>query len=294
MHARPSIVVTGHPRAGLSLLEVLVACGILVVGLTSVVALLPAASSRLGQAAQEDRAGVLAANAYAEVVNRGLLSAQLFGSGTAPVVFGKVLQTTGTTAGSGPLVTAMTTSLIDPTRGFLLEDELVYTPPTTADTPNNAFAAGTAGPRSFREAICWGAMLAPAAYPATPGMRATLTIAVFRKEGTTLSGTLQATGTGATLMRYTTGTANGVSDEANRRQFLPGCSSVLALTGTPQWLRVTSSWTNPGPTVSGTENVAGRASFVVLSSNPLASGTMLPIIAFQNIMRVDQYQVTLD
>jgi Tfp pilus assembly protein PilV len=67
-------------RAGVTLLEVLVACGILVVGLASVASILPAAGTRLAQATLEDRAGTAAANAYADIVNRGLVAADIFGS----------------------------------------------------------------------------------------------------------------------------------------------------------------------------------------------------------------------
>jgi hypothetical protein len=288
---QPSITAQHRSRAGLSLLEVLVACGILVVGLSSIAALLPAATSRLIQATQEDRAGIVAANAYAEVLNRGLISSALF-SGTVPVVFGKDLRDTG----SALLATGSTQSRIDETRGFVLEDELIYAAPTTAETPRNQFKSGTTGPRDYREAICWGAMLSPSSYPARRGGRATLTIVVFKKEGITVTGTLMSTGTGgSTLMRYTTGNTNGVVDEASRKRFLPGCSYVLAETPQPQWLKVTSSWTTPGPTVSGTENVSGRTSYVVLAPNPLVSGsTTLRIIGFENVLRLDQYQVILD
>ena len=288
---RPSITAQHHTRAGLSLLEVLVACGVLVVGLSSIAALLPAATARLVQATQEDRAGIVAANAYAEVMNRGLTSARLFG-GNLPIVFGKDLRDTG----SGLLATGSTQSRIDDTRGFVLEDDLVYAVPSTAETPQNQFTSGIMGPRAYREAICWGAMLSPSIYPARRGGRATLTIVVFKKEGITVTGTLMSTGTGgSTLMRYTTGTTNGVVDEAIRKRFLPGCSYVLADTPQPQWIKVTSSWTNPGPIVSGTENTSGRISYVVLAPNPLVSGsTPIRIIGFENILRLDQYQVILE
>ncbi|MFM8985733.1 MAG: hypothetical protein ACKONH_06710, partial [Planctomycetia bacterium] len=85
-----SVTSVRESRAGLSLLEVLVACGILVIGLTSIAAILPAAGSRLTQASQADRGGTLAANAYAEMVNRGLIAADLFSSGTRACVFGRV------------------------------------------------------------------------------------------------------------------------------------------------------------------------------------------------------------
>jgi hypothetical protein len=46
--------------------------------------------------------------------------------------------------------------------------------------------------------------------------------------------------------------------------------------------------------VSGTENTGGRRSFVVLDRNPIVSGTTMPVVGFDQLLRVDQYSVTLD
>ena len=293
-------------RGGMTLLEVLVACGILVVGLASIASLLPAAGSRLSQAALEDRTGAAAANAYAEIVNRGLIAADLFGSGTTKAcVFGQTFPTLATTATASNFIVSATSTVlqtrIDSTRGFQLEDEVVYTAPTTADTPNNSFVSGNVGPRAYRDGLCWGAMLAPTQYPAVAGGVATLSIAVFKKPGN--SKLLTLTGTPAPMFRYTTGAALGIADEATRKQFLAGCSSVLVLPTVantpPRWVKITSSWTNPGP---GTPEVfTQRKSFIVLDLAALGSGTAnlissgsMTVIGFENLMRVDQYPVSLD
>ena len=60
-------------RRGVTLLEVLIAIGILAVGLTSVVSLVPAGRSQAARAVVLDRAGVLAANALADAATFGLL-----------------------------------------------------------------------------------------------------------------------------------------------------------------------------------------------------------------------------
>lgn len=294
-------------RAGVSLLEVLVACGILVVGLASIAAMLPAAGSRFAQAALADRAGLMTANAYSEVIDRGLLSTALFSSGTKACVFGKQLQQVPAISGTNPVlpikpadvtavaVAATLNARIDAEAGFLLQDDLVYRPPTNADTPLNSFVSGTSRIRAYNEGMCWGAMISSTT-AAVMGGPATLSIAVFKKEGgppraLTLSGPA-----GSTMLRYTTGTANGLIDERTRKQYLPGCAYVLALTRPPQWTRVTSSWTNPGRINSSTgiENAAERASFVILELNPFSTGATMSFVAFEHLVRVDQYPVTLD
>lgn len=287
-------------RSGITLLEVLVACGVLVVGLASLASVMPAAGFRLAQATVEDRSGVAAANAYAEVMTRNLASAELFSDKNKACYLGTGLDfsTTmfqGSTPASNVLASATTSLLqrIDSSRGFVLEDDLVYVPPVTTDTPSNSFLNAGAGPREYRQGICWGALLAPAVFPAAAGGEAVLGIATFSKPGD--SKLIRLTGTaGSPLFTYASGTGMA-EDEQVRKQFLPGCSYVLALpvsAGTsPRWLKITSSWTAPGP---GT-------SFVVLDTVPL--GTMTPqfigsnglfVIAFENLIRVDQYLVSLD
>ena len=261
MLALPPTAASRHPRAGLSLLEVLVAGGILAVGLASVSALLPAASARLGQATQQDRAGVLAANARAECVNRGLVAADIFSSATTACVFGELAGLSGTGIAGASANLAQRTG----TSAFQL-----------ADDP------------AFR----WGAMLIPASGTAAAGLPATLSIAVFRK-APTISGTIRLNGgTSSPRFQLTSGTA--LRDEATRLQFLPACSHAVALTNPPRWVRVTSSWTMPGPITSGSENPALRRSFVVIDPNPLTSGTILNVIGFDGLLRLDQYPVTLD
>ena len=297
----PATTAPCRPRAGLSLLEVLVACGILVLGLTSIAAILPAASSRLGQATQADRGGSLAANAYAEVMNGGLAATALFSSGTHACVFGEALRLvpTVTVPGSGTasqVLAAATGALgnrFDTTRGFLLPDDLIYTSSNLSDLPLNLFESGSTSQRAFNPGICWGAMLATGE-PAAPGGSATLSIAIFKRPAPVFAGLALSGTVGANTFRLTTGGTNGVRDEGTRKQFLAPCGQVLAITRPPQWLRIQSSWTTPGPIVNGTENAAARRSFVVLERNPMTSGTALPVIAFEQLLRVDHYPVTLD
>lgn len=273
-------------RAGLTLLEVLVACGILVIGLSSIAAILPAAGSRLTQAAQADRAGVMAANAYADVANRRLVSADLFSSGTKACVFGKELsEVPGVSTAVGD-VTAIAAGAInariDATTGFWLQDDLVYLPATSADTPSNAFVSGTTRIRQYNEGVCWGAMVSSTSAAAI-GVPATLSIAVFKKEGgpPLAIALTQASG----MFKMTS------PDESTLKRYLAGCSYVLALSKPPaqqpRWFRITSAWkqANAADCWVVFADHAGLVSF---------AGATPTVIGFENVMRVDQYPVTLD
>jgi Tfp pilus assembly protein PilV len=286
----------------MTLLEVLVACGILVIGLASLASLLPAAGSRLAQASLEDRVGVAATNAYAELANRGLIASDLFISGSKACVFGMVIPGAAamTTASNSIATSSTNTALrIDITRGFVLEDDLTFTTSGTSDTPMNSFLLSGTGPREYKDGVCWGAMLAPASLPAISGGPALLSIAVFKKDGASQLLTLTAT---SGMFIYSTGANNGLADEATRKAMLPGCSYVLALPSAPattraDWFRITSSWTNPGP---GTpEDATKRKSYVVIDfgqpgSSPYVTVSSLNVVAFEGLMRVDKYSVLLD
>jgi type II secretory pathway pseudopilin PulG len=76
-------------RRGITLLEVLISIGILAIGLSSVVALVPAGRSQASRAVLLDRAANLAANALADAATFGLLRPECLvptQSGAAPIV----------------------------------------------------------------------------------------------------------------------------------------------------------------------------------------------------------------
>ena len=298
-------------RAGFSLLEVLVACGILVIGLTSIAAILPAASSRLAEATAEDRAGTLAANAYAEAVARGLLSSDIFpasSSGTTCVVFGRVLTINGTSTSipggkvalaSGTTVSG-TVSLtqaqyiltplstrIDQARGFVLEDDLTYSIPTTGETPNNSFLNGGAGPREYKDGVCWGGMLTPTVLtgPVGPGSVATLSLAVFKKSGDMQSLTLTPT-SGLYAVAVP---AVGPADAQTRKKYAKGCSYLLVLptSAAPTWQRINASWTVTGSTV-----LTGSTFLTFTGTQSFPKDT--PAIGFEGLLRLDERTIVLD
>ena len=297
----PHVPPPAGSRAGFSLLEVLVACGILVIGLTSIAAILPAASSRLAEATAEDRAGTLAANAYAEAVARGLLSSDIFpasSSGTTCVVFGRVLTINGTSTSipggkvalaSGTTVSG-TVSLtqaqyiltplstrIDQARGFVLEDDLTYSIPTTGETPNNSFLNGGAGPREYKDGVCWGGMLTPTVLTGTvgPGSVATLSLAVFKKSGGIQSLTLTPTSGYYSVLP---------ADAQTRKKYAKGCSYLLVLptSAAPTWQRINASWTRTGST------------FLTFTGTQLFSGSTTLAIGFEGLLRLDERTIVLD
>lgn len=326
---RHRLLPVASRRAGITLLEVLVACGILVIGLASLASVLPAAGSRLAQASVEDRAGIAAANAYAECVARGLINSDIFGYTTRACAFGRGFEDIVPAIPSSrrrpqdPALIASTTAAIfrptqaildriDEVRGFTLEDDLLF-PASAADTPLNGFVmsgAQVAGHRLSRPGVCWGAMLAPVSGTAVAGAEAVLSIAVFRKEceeTTSLqlqqqSGSLYRVVSGTTVSATgQTGYAAPADIAAVRKQFVPGCGYVLMLPAAggptpqmPKWVRVTSSWTNNEPQDPQNANSPKiDVAYVALDLDGAAPATM-NVIGFENLVRVDQYTVTLD
>ncbi len=297
----PHVPPPAVSRGGFSLLEVLVACGILVIGLTSIAAILPAASSRLAEATAEDRAGTLAANAYAEAVARGLLSSDIFisstnsngdtvrtfSSGTA-CVFGRVLTINGTSTSipGGRVALASGTTVsgtvlftrIDQARGFVLEDDLTYSIPTTGETPNNSFLNSGVGPREYKDGVCWGGMLTPTVLTGTvgPGSVATLSLAVFKKSGDIQSLTLTPTSGYYSVLP---------ADAQTRKKFAKGCSYLLVLptSAAPTWQRINASWT----TVTG-------STFLTFTGTQLFSGSTTLAIGFEGLLRLDERTIVLD
>lgn len=291
----------------MTLLEVLISCGVLVVGLASIASLLPAAGSRLGQAATEDRGGTLAANARADAFARGLVAFDLFADPATSIAFGKGM-ITGTTLNAGLAaaqlaapVAATLNQRIDPLRGFLLEDEVLFTPPTTTETPLNDFLDGR---RVFKEGICWGATLVPQTFPAKAGSPAVLGIAVFRKDPTPRAMALTQQSGG--LYRITTPpptppatqpTPPTAENEADMKRFLKSCSSVL-VPGTdpakgPRWFRITASWRPALDQVTNQRQNDGC--YVAFADSEFATfaGANPTVIGFDNLIRVDQYNVIL-
>ncbi len=300
-------------RGGFSLLEVLVACGILVIGLTSVAAILPAAGARFAEAALYDRAAATANVGMSEVLLKNVASSKLFGTPpvqNVAVVFGEVLPKlvsgitpppTGlrapkfSTAGVADAVdptTVFLTSLFDmgtspERRGFFLGDEVLYEAPTasagttdvygTGGLPVRSVAANAAGVKAFKRGVCWGAMVTPYPWGVDPASmtQARVTVAVFKSSGAIKQIPLTLVSPGV----YKMTTAN----EATRKKFLAGCSWALALpsTGAPQWLAINSSWKS------------GAAAYVSFRESSLPSGSTLTVVGFEGLLNVVDQLITI-
>ncbi len=245
--------------SGITLLEVLIACGILVVGLASVAALLPAAASVFAEATAVDRGGSLAANAAADLQFRETVAAADFGPGIKTVVVGDMF----------------------PASPF-------NNPPFKKKT--------MAAPTSLDEAAygrAWyGATVSPFVgnVPAEPGMRARVAIIVFKSpDPTTKLVNLRSVSPG--VFKLTAGSPQ--EREADRRRLLPGCSWVaLVNDGTVRWLRVGSSWTNQRKNTS-TGNLEPTDSFVSFVDSEAITGDTVDVHAFSKVLQVEERIITL-
>jgi len=158
----------GHPsnRRGITLLEVLIAIGILAIGLTSVVALVPAGKSQAARAIVLDRASVLAANALADAATFGLLRGDVlttnstgttrslvdpsFSSGAILTDWGgNAIGTNAKLRSTGAFATTSDSAPADAAAGPVLRlftqsrDDILVTPGATEDDlPSNSFFDG--------------------------------------------------------------------------------------------------------------------------------------------------------
>lgn len=180
-----------HPRRGISLLEVLISIGILAIGLTSVVALVPAGRSTAMKAIVFDRAAQLAENAMADAATFGLLKLPSLGitSGTgvmvidnlptAPAlgVFSAVLPQRGVYelgANAGQSASAAATRLFTQSR----DDVVAKDPVADDDLP---IYLGTDGVRDFNGSFTCLFAIAPVAGSLSAGALGRLSVVVFHR-----------------------------------------------------------------------------------------------------------------
>jgi prepilin-type N-terminal cleavage/methylation domain-containing protein len=167
------------PRRGITLIEVLIAIGILAVGLSSVVALIPAGRSQASRALVLDRASNLAANALSDAATFGLLRPDSL-TATAGLLVIDPLGLAGIGTFAPPRQDGIFSLPADPpapTAAQLLftqgRDDLLFAPGATDDDPPlNMFSDGV---RSFQGRMSCIYAIRPAV-SGTPG---TLSAVVF-------------------------------------------------------------------------------------------------------------------
>ncbi|MBM4022351.1 MAG: hypothetical protein FJ284_08940 [Planctomycetes bacterium] len=281
MNASHLTASSDHARAGMTLLEVLVACGILVMGLASVAAMLPAAGARLAEATAIDRAGTLSANCFANLRNRGVLKASLFTAHTIKVVVLGDMFANVTAFKAAPFSCRTSENLKVPASVFQLPDEW------TLDAKNL--------PQQRQGGMSCIATLSPvdATKPVTAGSLARLTIVVFQKSS--------AEAQQNALTKVCSGvyrlSGSGAAPESTRKRFLTGCGSVLIVpsTGGPRWLNVGSSWTSSKNVNGLPVSDASQIGFTDAAAADTFAGTStLPTWGFSQLIRVDERTVTLE
>ena len=325
---RSALLMPHANRSGMTLLEVLVACGILVFALSGIAAILPAAGSRLAESVAEDRAALLAANVYADLRASGILDHELFVTSAAPafnltppgpnaqqlrtLALGMNvtnildLSPTGSDAAKLALdhffasvalnqIWPYASLPVDARRDFFIQDDLDF----TSDTLSSRYESNGLGPRSFKRGVCWGATLAASGTTIGPGSPAMLSIAIFKKPGEIRAIDLTELSEGGSLYSLAAGFEN------TRSTFLKPCSYVLALPEEvaataptrpllpPKWFRINSSWTQQS------SNTDQRISYVSLPTEAsqyttsVGSLKQLRVIGFTGLIRVDEFPVTL-
>ena len=221
-----------QPR-GMTLLEVLVASGILVIGLVSVAALLPAAGSRLAEATLIDRAGTLSANCYADIWNRGMLTSGLVSSSSR----GAILAEAGMQAAmfSGVSLPLGFQAVTVPDQAFQLPDNVQLVGNELVSNDGRVSSIATMIPLDRATA-------------GTDGGPFRLSIVIFRRT------------TSAAKVFAVTGDDSGVifqitnATETDRKRYFPPCGWVLVVpaaaegddTKPARWLHIASSWTVKG------------------------------------------------
>ena len=202
-------------RRGITLMEVLISIGVLAIGLTSVLSLIPAGKSEVGKAIVYDRATAMAMNGLSDAITFGLTRPDSFvvsSSSAATIVFDPAnviswdtsfsgTATVGRLKADGVLATSAATS----TAPFEVQklfaqgrDDVAYNLPATADDlPTNGFINGIRGFEGRMTSLIAVTEADSGTPPLTQGDFATLSVVVFHNRDTTtptVTGTLDSSG----------------------------------------------------------------------------------------------------
>jgi type II secretory pathway pseudopilin PulG len=198
-------------RAGITLVEVLIAIGIIAIGLTSVMSLIPAGKSEAGKAVVYDRAATMAMNGLNDAIAFGITRPDSFVVGSASattVVFDPAnvvtwpgVATAGTLKSAGVLIDAASGTGVNLAVERLFaqgRDDLVYNAPATADdTPSNAVVNGVRGFEGRMTSVFALTESDAGSAPLAAGDVATLSVVIFHNRDRTtpvVSGTMTGAG----------------------------------------------------------------------------------------------------
>lgn len=261
---RTSLPATSPPRQGITLLEVLIAAGVLVVGLTSVLAILPAAGSLFGEASMSDRAATLASNAAADMRFRGLFRAADFSATVKTVVY-------ASNQGTNPVLNAAAFA------GSAFTRNPLPSPDPLADDD----AYGRAG---------YAALCSPLADSASyaAGAPARVTIVVFKTRAPERE-EISLTKVSPGVYRITSGSV--YQQEDVRKRLMPPCSWVaVQKNNRVRWLHVGSSWATYAAGASVT-----NGSYVAFTDADAADDAIVNTVsAFGGILKVEDHIIELD
>lgn len=251
-------------RRGITLLEVLIAAGVLVVGLTSVLAIIPAAGSLFGEASMSDRAAALASNAAADMRFRGLFQASDFGATVKTVVY-------ASDQGTSPVLNAAAFA------GAAFTRNPLPSPDPLADDE----AYGRAG---------YAAVCSPLSDsdPYAAGAPARVTIIVFKSRAPERE-EISLTKVSAGVYKITGGSV--YQQEDRRKRLMPPCSWVAVQKDSKvRWLHVGSSWATFAP--GGT---TANGSYVAFTDAEAADAAIVNTVsAFAGVLRVEDQIIELD
>jgi hypothetical protein len=191
-------------------MEVLISIGVLAIGLTSVLSLIPAGKSEAGKAIVYDRAAAMAMNGLSDAITFGLTRPDSFvaAPGVATVVFDPAnvitwpaVATSGTLKSTGVFAQvsdAATADLVVEKLFAQGRDDVAYNLPATADElPTNGFINGIRGFEGRMTCLIALTEADSGTPPLVPGDLATVSVVVFHNRDTTaptVSGTLDSSG----------------------------------------------------------------------------------------------------
>lgn len=287
----PLNVDAGH-RKGVTLLEVLIAGGILVVGLAGVAAILPAAGMMLSEAATADRAAALANNGFAELSRLGTFSSGNFSGNVTTVLAGTLFRTPSSFTANRTAYPFTFTANLTNTSTFNLVS------PLGNGTATTRFPGPSAADRTAYGASWFGATATPlqSTRPLRPGASARVTVIVTQSAAPESDRVrlVAVTGVGGVYEIDSSPTAVGplfsnqplpsLRDDI-RKRLLNGCAWVAVVNeaaGTVRWLRVANSWATYQP-----DGVTIKSCYVSFTDSSMTT-TPLVAYAFQGVIRVEE------